>query len=580
MHDNELEDRIRTTLRAVGDALPVTITSDELGRRLTLRRRARMRRRAGYLAAAVGVVAVGGLVAAGAGWFRPSGVGTTPAPSDVTSAPSDSSPAPSQGPSSGPSDAGLPCTTIGPAEADQPPALVLGATPGDAIAYGGALGAYQLGTRQDGRPGSWTSIDPEALTAIPAGPPTRTPAGPREQPRCLPDRPQRGGDPVRRCHPGRDSARRRHRRAGASDRLQPAPGRRVARPGPRDLRRPNRARPRGPRRSSACWSGTPRRHRARCREALPRSPDAARHGPCRPRPRGGSAVRSDRRYRDDRGRTGAAARAVPGRRRLPRVRAGLLVDRPPGPVRLPRSRRRAVRRNRHDPNGRSSGCRRATWTWSSTATAGVPGTSRCRRWPARPPSSRRPSGCGPHRIRTGRRRGRGVRPMRLDAAGLGSMRGRMVRPRLGAHGRDPTRRKGQLRAPGWLDDRSGPGHRGRDRPGPGQPFAPSIRSASSTPAGPRSRSRSISAGGRGSSESPSMRRRATSRSGRTTTSPSSSSSTWRPRKPGGSARPRRRPGRPAADARRAADILPVPWGYSSAGRAPAWHAGGPGFESP
>ena len=26
--------------------------------------------------------------------------------------------------------------------------------------------------------------------------------------------------------------------------------------------------------------------------------------------------------------------------------------------------------------------------------------------------------------------------------------------------------------------------------------------------------------------------------------------------------------------------LRIPWGYSSAGRAPAWHAGGPGFESP
>ena len=34
-------------------------------------------------------------------------------------------------------------------------------------------------------------------------------------------------------------------------------------------------------------------------------------------------------------------------------------------------------------------------------------------------------------------------------------------------------------------------------------------------------------------------------------------------------------GRPSASA-----TLPVPWGYSSAGRAPAWHAGGPGFESP
>ncbi len=81
-------------------------------------------------------------------------------------------PAPSHGPTGAASDAGLPCTTIGPTEADQPPAIVLGATPGDAMAYGGALGAYQLGTRRDGQPGSWTSIDPEALTSIPAGPPT------------------------------------------------------------------------------------------------------------------------------------------------------------------------------------------------------------------------------------------------------------------------------------------------------------------------------------------------------------------------------------------------------------------------
>ena len=35
------------------------------------------------------------------------------------------------------------------------------------------------------------------------------------------------------------------------------------------------------------------------------------------------------------------------------------------------------------------------------------------------------------------------------------------------------------------------------------------------------------------------------------------------------------PGRPRPSA-----TLRLPWGYSSAGRAPAWHAGGPGFESP
>ena len=38
------------------------------------------------------------------------------------------------------------------------------------------------------------------------------------------------------------------------------------------------------------------------------------------------------------------------------------------------------------------------------------------------------------------------------------------------------------------------------------------------------------------------------------------------------------PDRPAADG--PSGTIPAPWGYSSVGRAPAWHAGGPGFESP
>ena len=40
-------------------------------------------------------------------------------------------------------------------------------------------------------------------------------------------------------------------------------------------------------------------------------------------------------------------------------------------------------------------------------------------------------------------------------------------------------------------------------------------------------------------------------------------------------------GRPPRPARAGPDAtIRAPWGYSSAGRAPAWHAGGPGFESP
>ena len=38
------------------------------------------------------------------------------------------------------------------------------------------------------------------------------------------------------------------------------------------------------------------------------------------------------------------------------------------------------------------------------------------------------------------------------------------------------------------------------------------------------------------------------------------------------------PHRPAADG--PSGTIRAPWGYSSVGRAPAWHAGGPGFESP
>ena len=53
-----------------------------------------------------------------------------------------------------------------------------------------------------------------------------------------------------------------------------------------------------------------------------------------------------------------------------------------------------------------------------------------------------------------------------------------------------------------------------------------------------------------------------------------------PREGAGRSRPRRSWCHARGDATRADGRLPVPWGYSSAGRAPAWHAGGPGFESP
>lgn len=161
MHDGQVEDRIRAVLRAEGDALPLTITTEELERRLAVRRRERLGGRAGLLAAGLAVVAIGSIVATSGGWFRAAPVGNLP---DGSSAPTTRT--------SSPSEAALPCTTIEPDAADQPPTINLGATPGDSIAYGGALGAYQIGSRADGVEGSWLSVDAEALKPIHGGPPT------------------------------------------------------------------------------------------------------------------------------------------------------------------------------------------------------------------------------------------------------------------------------------------------------------------------------------------------------------------------------------------------------------------------
>jgi len=129
-----------------------------------LRRRERLGRRVGLLAATVAVVAVGSFVVTTSGWFGGAGVGASAEPSTIGQ--------PTIEPSSGPTDAGLPCTTIEPDAADQPPSVILGATPGDSIGYGGALGAYRIGERADGEEGDWTSVDPAGLDRVPAVPPT------------------------------------------------------------------------------------------------------------------------------------------------------------------------------------------------------------------------------------------------------------------------------------------------------------------------------------------------------------------------------------------------------------------------
>jgi hypothetical protein len=168
MHDGQVEDRLRSALRAEGDALPLTITPDELERRLALRGRERNGRRVSLIAAGVAVIAIGSVLAATGGWFGSASVGGSPEPSTIV----EPSIEPTAASTSEPTEAGLPCSTIKPNPADQPPTLVLGATPGDSIRYGGALGAYRIGDRFDGVEGSWTSIDPASLERVPAVPPT------------------------------------------------------------------------------------------------------------------------------------------------------------------------------------------------------------------------------------------------------------------------------------------------------------------------------------------------------------------------------------------------------------------------
>ena len=81
MHETNLEERLRSLLRREGDGLPFTITTDELERRLALRRRARNGQRLGLLAAGLAVMAVGSVFALGSGWLRGSNVAADPSAS-------------------------------------------------------------------------------------------------------------------------------------------------------------------------------------------------------------------------------------------------------------------------------------------------------------------------------------------------------------------------------------------------------------------------------------------------------------------------------------------------------------------
>ena len=81
MHDDRLEGRLRSALRAEADGLSFTITAEELRRRLVVRRRARLGRPGMFLlAAAVGLGLVGVGVVAGS-WLDRPGPSPRPVPS-------------------------------------------------------------------------------------------------------------------------------------------------------------------------------------------------------------------------------------------------------------------------------------------------------------------------------------------------------------------------------------------------------------------------------------------------------------------------------------------------------------------
>ena len=101
MHDTNLDERLRSVLRQEGDGLPFTITTDELERRLLLRRRERNGRRLSLMAAGLAAVAVGAIFALSNGWLANApvvGTDSTPSPAPTTTVAPSGSPAPSATP--------------------------------------------------------------------------------------------------------------------------------------------------------------------------------------------------------------------------------------------------------------------------------------------------------------------------------------------------------------------------------------------------------------------------------------------------------------------------------------------------
>lgn len=161
MHDNQLEDRVRAVLRAEGDALPVTITREELERGLSRRRRERFGQRLSLLAAGMAAVLVASLVGASIRWFEGPSVGSSPDPGPSEQnvvGPSNDVPGGPEPTSSLPAiSLDGPCAPLDVATVDRPPLVIIGVLPpnGASSVHSGQLGAFRLGGRDVGNVGSW-----------------------------------------------------------------------------------------------------------------------------------------------------------------------------------------------------------------------------------------------------------------------------------------------------------------------------------------------------------------------------------------------------------------------------------------
>lgn len=171
MHDGQLEDRLRKVLHGDADALPLTITTAELERRLSLRRRARVGRRARFLAAGVAVVLVGSMAVVSNGWFRAPAIGSGPsAPATVSPAENvaPTSLAPTSLPPSISPDG--PCAPLDVTAVARPPEVVLDVAPidGPSSVHSGQLGAFRMAGRDVGNVASW-DLDTRAFEPATTG---------------------------------------------------------------------------------------------------------------------------------------------------------------------------------------------------------------------------------------------------------------------------------------------------------------------------------------------------------------------------------------------------------------------------